>query len=516
MKTTQKRPNILIISADQHRADCLGVAGRKLKTPHLDALAKSGTRFGSCITPSVACQPARASILTGQLCKTHGVHDDGLDLDPNTGEKGFAGTLSASGYDTAFFGKAHFSSYHPKAPSGTPECEISSSKYDDRWCGPYMGFEHVELTLQSKTGFNPAVPPRGQHYERFFHADGNGDQKLANYSQGDEKLANYRNGESATENQNACWHSTLAPAHHSTPWTADRAVNWLRHGRDTDKPFCSWVSFADLHYPFDCPEPWSRLHDPKTVDLPEHRKLNPQSLPWWYRSALSRDGSQAGNAKGNMRKAGQLIQQTDEQLQKIIANTYGKIAFIDDQIGRLMSTLAELGLAENTHVFYISDHGDWLGDHGLTLKGPMFYDCLLRVPLIWRGPGVPQNRINYEPVSTIDLSPSMMDLAGIEPQLEQHGESLRPLLNGQAKRDFAMSEWELLPGRVDAKVSLRCVRTRTYKLTKDINSGHGELYDLLADPFETNNLFEDSKSADIRLRLEAYLTRRMQDLEAAA
>jgi len=81
------RPNFLIISAHQHRADCLGVAGRKVKTPHLDSLAKSGTRFSSCITPSIACQPARASILTGQLCKTHGVHDDGLDLDPNMAKK---------------------------------------------------------------------------------------------------------------------------------------------------------------------------------------------------------------------------------------------------------------------------------------------------------------------------------------------------------------------------------------------------------------------------------------------
>jgi len=97
----QKRPNILIISADSHRYDCLGVAGRKVKTPNLDALAKSGVRFGSCITPSVACQPARASILTGQLCRTHGLHDDGLDLDPSIGEQGFAGTLSAAGYDTS-------------------------------------------------------------------------------------------------------------------------------------------------------------------------------------------------------------------------------------------------------------------------------------------------------------------------------------------------------------------------------------------------------------------------------
>ena len=115
------RPNFLLISADQHRADCMGHAGRAVKTPHLDALAARGTRFTQAITPTVVCQPARASILTGQLCRTHGVHDNGIDLDPAVGEKGFAGTLAKAGYETAYFGKAHFSTYHTHAPTGTPE-----------------------------------------------------------------------------------------------------------------------------------------------------------------------------------------------------------------------------------------------------------------------------------------------------------------------------------------------------------------------------------------------------------
>jgi len=495
------QPNILIISADHHRADCLGVAGRKVKTPHLDALAKSGTRFGSCITPSIACQPARASILTGQLCRTHGVHDDGLDLNKNVGEKGFAGTLANAGYDTSLFGKAHFSTYHPKAPSGRPECSLSSAKYDDQWYGPYMGFDHVELTLHGKHGFEPDKPPRGQHYERFFHADG----------QGEKKMGDYRTDKGKSIGPDICWHSGLTPAHHHTTWTADRAIEWLRGGRDTDKPFCSWISFASIEHPYNCPEPWSKVHHPKDVDLPSHRTLDPDSLPWWYRAALGREGSPQGTLPENVRARTQPTQKSDDQLREIIANTYGNIAFIDDQIGRILNNLADLGLSENTHVFYLSDHGDWLGDHGLTIRGPMFYDCMLRVPMIWSGPGVPKNRVNYEPVSTLDLSPSLMELAAVDAQLTQHGQSLHPLLDGSSKRDFAMSEWELMPGRVKAKVSIRSVRTRTYKLTKDMNSGHGELYDLLADPNETNNLFNDPKATDLKIRLESYLMLRTQD-----
>ena len=81
------KPNILLLTSDQHRADCLGFAGRAIKTPHLDQLAADGTVFTACITPNPVCMPARASILTGQLPLTHGVHDNGIDLDPETGEK---------------------------------------------------------------------------------------------------------------------------------------------------------------------------------------------------------------------------------------------------------------------------------------------------------------------------------------------------------------------------------------------------------------------------------------------
>ena len=84
------KPNILFITSDQQRGDCYGFEGRKVKTPHLDAMARAGTRFSACITPNLVCQPSRASILTGLLPYTHGVSDNGIDLDPKLGEAGFA------------------------------------------------------------------------------------------------------------------------------------------------------------------------------------------------------------------------------------------------------------------------------------------------------------------------------------------------------------------------------------------------------------------------------------------
>ena len=86
--------NILFITSDQQRADCYGFEGRRVKTPHLDQLARDGTRFAACVTPNLVCQPTRASILTGLLPGTHGVSDNGIDLPDATGEAGYAGGFS--------------------------------------------------------------------------------------------------------------------------------------------------------------------------------------------------------------------------------------------------------------------------------------------------------------------------------------------------------------------------------------------------------------------------------------
>ena len=139
------RPNIVLITTDQHRGDCFGFEGRRVHTPHLDLLAAQGTRFSACIAASPVCMPARATILTGVLPLTHGTADNGIDLDEGLGEAGFAGSLARSGYATSFIGKAHFSSNHSDAPTGRCENLRSSHRFGNDWHGPYMGFQHVEL-----------------------------------------------------------------------------------------------------------------------------------------------------------------------------------------------------------------------------------------------------------------------------------------------------------------------------------------------------------------------------------
>ena len=496
------RPNILLISADQHRADFFGFEGRSIKTPHLDRLAADGTHFSNCITPTVVCQPARASILTGQLCRTHGVHDNGIDLDPAIGEKGFAGAMSAAGYDTAYFGKAHFSTYHTFEATGTPECLKSSASYPDTWNGPYMGFNHVELMLVGHNWFLPEKPPHGQHYERWFYADG----------KGDEKNALYRENAGDTKGAAQTWHSKLPVAWHNSTWTADRTIDWLKNSRG-DTPFCAWVSFPDPHHPFDAPEPWSRLHDPAEVDLPKNRVRSFEGRPWWHEEVLTAEPTGAKKDAEVRKSYSRIAEQSDEQLREIIANTYGQIALIDHNVGRILIALEEAGIADDTIVIYISDHGDWLGDHGLILKGPMHYEGLLRVPMIMRGPGVPKGKKVDEPVSTLDLGPTFFDYGEAVALQPQHGETLRPLIETEeATREFAMNEWELLPTRAGVALSLRTVRTKTHKLTYDLRSKAGEIYDLANDPDEMQNLFGDPAHKDEQDYLMELLHKRPDDM----
>jgi arylsulfatase A-like enzyme len=496
-----RRPNILFISTDQQRADCLGVMGRKVHTPHLDLLAREGTLFTACITPNLVCQPARASILTGLLPRTHGVCDNGIDLPPEPAMQGFAAQLSRAGYDTALIGKAHFATAHTFAPTGTPECRFSMHRYGPNWTGPYMGFQSVELVVEGHNTFLPMEPPYGQSYEAWFYADGHGALKNELYR---------KNAGPDVKGAPQTWHSALPPAWHNSTWIADRTIAFLNAKRD--RPFCLWASIPDPHHPFDCPVPWSLLHRPEDVDLPPHRTLDLDCRPWWHRAALEGVPNLADPKLREFRaKHSRTPVLTDDQLREVIANYYGMIALADHNVGRILTELHRLDLADNTLVVVVSDHGDWLGDHGLLLKGPMPYEGLLRVVCMMRGPGVPAGAVCGEPVSSLDMPATFLDFAGVARPESWHSRSLLPVARGDEAREFAYSEWDLSDSRCGVALNLRTVRTAADKLTIEAISGAAELYDLVKDPFETTNVADDPAWASRRKQLEAMIAARPAD-----
>ena len=202
---------------------------------------------------------------------------------------------------------------------------------------------------------------------------------------------------------------------------------------------------------------------------------------------------------------------SDAQLRQLIANYFGMISLIDHNVGRILKALEDYGLADNTIVIYTSDHGEWLGDHGLVLKGPMMYDGLLRVALVVRGPGVPAGKVSPHPVSTLDLAPTFLDYGKAAALGPANGASLRPMIEGDASRDFAFNEWDMRAGRCGVPLDLRTVRTRTHRLTLEANTGTGELYDLVNDPQEMDNLFDDPGCASLRRELEDMIAARPDD-----
>ena len=271
----KQQPNVLLITSDQQRGDCYGFEGRRVKTPHLDQLARDGTRFSACITPNVVCQPSRASILTGLLPRTHGVCDNGIDLDPASAKLSFAGRCTRAGYATGFIGKAHFATMHTfKADrhAGVPLQHGSvrgRTGRDRTWASATSSSSPRGTTtgLPHEAAVRPALRAlvlRRRHGRRE-------EPPLPD--------ASCRRVSTAAQT----WHSALPAAWHNSTWVGDRTIEFLRANKD--RPFCVWASFPDPHHPFDAPEPWSRMHDPDDVELPAHRTLDLERRPWWHRAA---------------------------------------------------------------------------------------------------------------------------------------------------------------------------------------------------------------------------------------
>lgn len=496
----KKRPNIILITSDQQRADCNGFENPEIRTPHLDQLARDGTRFSACMTPNLVCQPSRASILTGMLPLTHGVWDNGVDLEPRIGENGFAGTLARNGYRSAFIGKAHFATKATFAPTGTPECNKSQAKYGPDWYGPYMGFEHVELSVfghMHRT--RPLERPAMGHYERWFLTRGKDEEAVKLWA------ASTRPEIGTAQT----WHSALPVAWHTSSWIGDRAIDYLSH-HDQSNPLAMWVSFPDPHHPFDCPEPWSLMYDPKSLTLPKHRKPDLERRPWWHKASLESTPQLKDPEMLKFRAAGSRVPpQTDAQLADMTANYYGMISLIDHNVGRILAALDKLGMTEDTLVFYSTDHGDMLGNHGLYLKGPTPYEDLMRVTMIARGPGIAAGKVVSEPVGTLDMAATFYDYAGIAAPHDMQSRSLSKLLAGKSEtRDAAYSEWYVHPSRCGVALQLRTVRTKTHKCTFELGSGAGELYDLYNDPGEMDNLFNDPGRAKIQKELHDMMRAR--------
>jgi arylsulfatase A-like enzyme len=180
------------------------------------------------------------------------------------------------------------------------------------------------------------------------------------------------------------------------------------------------------------------------------------------------------------------------------SNYYGMISLIDHSVGRILSTLRDLGIEDNTLIVYSTDHGDLLGDHGLYLKGPTPYEGLLRVGLIMKGPGIPKSQRIDDPVSTLDMAATFAEIAGTQLDPAAQSKSLLRVATGEETRDVAYSEWYVNEGRCGVPLELHTVRKKDWKCTVEMRTGAGEMYDLREDPDEMRNLYDQPSGAAMR------------------
>jgi len=263
--------------------------------------------------------------------------------------------------------------------------------------------------------------------------------------------------------------SVIPEEHHSNTWVADRTIDFLqsRHG----KPFFCWSSWIAPHPPWNPPEPFASMYNPDTLPLPHNFDRDVESLPGMHRAVTN--AYDMGNA-------------TPEMLRRVKALYAGSISMIDKGVGRILETLDELGMTENTMVVFMSDHGEMMGDHGMWQKG-MPYEASARVPMIIRCPGrIHANVVNDDLVSLLDLAPTFYDLA--ERDRSEDAPLAGASLLGREGGGLAEPR-EHLVGEIGRGASRwLSLRSSQWKYSRWLRDGWEELYDLENDPNEDHNL----------------------------
>jgi arylsulfatase A-like enzyme len=478
--------SVLLITTDQQRADSIGAYGNPVcATPAIDALAAAGTRYTFAHTQNPYCQPSRATILTGTYPSTHGVVSNGVDLPERAATSSVATHFTRAGHRTAYFGKAHFASTYPLLPTGRLESVEGSALMPDDWHGPYFGFDHCELILfghmlrmaplMGRWNWCYGPPPFGLHYARYLFRDG--------HERGVERLRRMQpEAAGRVWYHTQTWANAIDEEDHPTTWVADRAVDWLAKARE---PFFAWVSFTDPHHPMDPPAPWSEMYDAADVT-----QMLPVSPPGELdaKPAIHKAWAE-GQPNGPMEWANPGgVHLTRQELATMIAGYYGMVTQLDAAIGRVVAAAPP-----DTTVIFTSDHGDFLGDHSMLFKGPLHYEGLLRVPLIVRGEGYTPGAVVGDPVGTIDIAPTALATAGIDLPQDMEGAVL-PSTDGSRQHVLTENDHQMV-----FRLPLRTIATKQWKVTRyESVPGTGELYDLIDDPGEVVNRWDDPACAGAR------------------
>lgn len=479
---TDRPPNILLITSDQQHYDTLGVTNSRIQTPALDRLCREGTRFDRAYCPNPVCTPSRASIITGLYPSVHGAWTIGVKLPEDVPTVG--GQLSEAGYQTALVGKAHFQPLASRPDSESLESQPTLRDLDfwREFRGPWYGFDSIELARNHTDESHS-----GQHYAIWLEEQGLTDWRDYFLAPGDPGRRRHR------------WE--LPEGFHYSKWTADKTIEFIdRNAAGGGEPFLVWASFQDPHPVYLVPEPWASMYDPAEM-VPgrltpgEHDRNPPHFAKTQQREPDFGDWHRPYAAHGCHSHL-----HDEGELRRDIATYYGMISLMDHHIGRILDALDRRGLAADTLVVFTTDHGHFIGQHGLIAKGPFHYEDMLRLPFVVRWPGrVPEDRVSGALQSLVDLAPTFLSAARQPiPGLMQGVDQLAVWQGLAVKaRDHILCENRHNPVRPH----LRTYVDERYKITVYREGDGGELFDLVNDPGEVANLWQDPDAGAVKQEL---------------
>lgn len=487
-----KRPNILFLLTDQQRADTLGVLNPAIRTPHLDRLAERGTVFTRCYPPTPVCLPCRGALLSGRYPSTTGATHNFSPLKPSIRPM-VADVFRENGYYTHMIGKSHVHPCHdPESPESAPH--IHDREYFREWHGPWYGFEHADLNI----GHSTETHACGMHYGVWLEDRGVETDRYFGHTAYDDFGA---------------W--DLPGEHHNSAWVAETTLEAMRRAGEEDRPFYISANFQDPHNPCMVPEPWASMYDPE--DLPDFgfKPGEPECFedkPPFYREILEHPGQYAANySEGGPQGPTNAshLPYDERQTRQNAACYYGMVSLIDHHVGRILDGLEASGQLENTLVVFASDHGDFLGDHGLWWKELYPYEEAMNVPCIVSWPGeLPEKRQSSALQGLIDLAPTWLSLCGIPAVPEFEGVDQSAAWRGDTEKVREAIVVEDRPH--DGPFNQRVYITDRWKLVAYANPDYGELYDLREDPNQIRNLWNDPGYAERRFRLlQGLLTEEM-------
>jgi arylsulfatase len=459
----REMPNILWITADECRFDTIeGLNNSYIQTPNLRRMMDEGVALTHEIVQCPICSPSRAAFLTGRYPHTTGLRANGQRI--RATEKLVTRILADHGYECGLVGKLHLS----PCEGGRLEDRIDdgydlfcwSTDLTNTW--PTANMWRVWLWQQGIKW--PSPPPH-----------------------------------------TPAWGVPIDPKYTQTEWCADKAIEFMRQDWHY-QPWLISVNIFQPHHPFWPTEEYFRRYDPARMPSPRYREGELKTKSPYART--DHQGSYGGLDISFAR--------TDDLTHRqITAAYYAMIEQVDHAVGRMLDALKATGQDENTIVIYSSDHGEMLGDHGIYLKGPYFYEPLIRVPLIIRWPAGYRSGLKTDAlVEEVDLAPTLLEAAGVPIPPGMQGKTLTKLLKGETDthRTSAYSEFYNSNFNYDPPPWATMVRTERYKLfVYHSLGGWGELYDLRNDPWEFENLWGNPNARSIREELQALLIARMSE-----